>query len=321
MRNIRRFPVAILLLALFVAAAPLVYAQEENPLSNRDTKKLLKASDKSLKKARNALEQDNPGQAAEHAARYSETMARLNDALARGDVKEKDFFKVIERVDKATLKHEEVLLDLLASGRIPEQARSHIEDALAASRTGHDRATDALINHSQAELPSGVLDRRAAIATGKKNDALLRHAERAQKRGDNAALGRSVGQITANMETVNGAIQAGAIDQRDAISVLDRVSSNTRRQISKLEDLLGEVPEQARLSIERALQESVRGHQTSTQALRRSRAAAQQAGWGGTRGRPSGIGGGSSGGAGGQGGRPSGAGPPSGRPGGPPPRN
>lgn len=310
----------VVLTILLFASSTVATAQEDgDPLSNGDVKKLLKASGKSLKKAENALDQDNPGQAAEHAARYSETMATISDALARGNVREDDFLKVIERVDKATLKHEAKLTELL--DKVPEQARPAIERALENSRTGHDRATEALLNRSQAELNHGMLDRRSAEATGKKNDALLKHAERAQKRGDNATVDRTVGQVVANTNTLSDAIGAGAVDNRDAEAVFDRVDRNTRRQMGKLEDLLGKVPERARPNIERAIQESARGRQSATQALQRSRAANTQAGWLGGRGGNPGIGGRPSG-AGAGGGRPSGAGggPPSGRPGGKPPR-
>ena len=101
----------------------------------------------------------------------------------------------------------------------------------------------------------------------------MRQAERAQKRGDNATVGRSIDQLAANMGTINNAIEHGQVEQSDAISVFDRVNNNTSRHISKLEDLLGTVPEEAQAGIQRALDNSVRGRDMATQALQRSRAA------------------------------------------------
>jgi hypothetical protein len=123
-----------------------------------------------------------------------------------------------------------------------------------------------------------------------------------------------VEQYAANMDRIGSAIEEGQVDEFEATSVFDRVDRNTRRHSSKLEDLLGEVPESARPAIERALQESARGNQMATQALQRSRAASIQAG------RPAGVGGGpgnAGGRSSGAGGRPSGVGggPPNNRPG------
>ena len=163
-----------------------------------------------------------------------------------------------------------------------------------------------------------MLNNQSAKAAMRKNNALVKQAERAQKRGDNATVGRSVDQFTANMGTINNAIEHGQVEQSDAISVFDRVNNNTSRHISKLEDLLGTVPEEAQAGIQRALDNSVRGRDMATQALQRSRAAGIMAGRRDTTGAPAGIGGRPSGAGGG---RPSGVGggPPSGRPGGGPP--
>ena len=298
---------AAIILAL--GSAPALMAQVDDPLSEGDAKKLLKASSKSLKKAENALDQDNPGQAAEHAARYAETMATISEALARGDVRQNDLVDVVERVDNATSKHEAKLLELLET--TPEAAHEGLMKALEASRMGRERATAALLEHGQAELPNGVLDRRAAAAIGKQNNALLRQANRAQGRGDTTTVGLSVDQVAANLGVVNQAMSEGAIDERNAISVLDRVNRDTRRQAEKLEGLFEKVPEQAWPAIQRAIEQSARGQQESAAALQRSRAAGVQSGWPGAGGNP-GIGGRPSG-AGAGGGRPSGAGPPAGR--------
>ena len=165
-----------------------------------------------------------------------------------------------------------------------------------------------MLRRGAVDLDNGLLADASARSAMRKNDALVKQAQRAQKRGDNATVGRSVDQFTANMGTINNAIETGAVEQSDAISVFDRVNNNTSRHISKLEDLLGTVPEEAQAGIQRALDNSVRGRDMATQALQRSRAASIMTGRRGTTGAPTGIGGRPSGAGAGSGGRPSGVG-------------
>lgn len=299
------------MVALALAIAVTGVAQDSQPLSKKEAKKLLKQSKKDLKKADQASQRGEVQEAADRASRYAENMQRLNENFPTGNVDDFEALELAERVDKATLKHEATLLDVLE--RVPDHAKPAIERALEASRRGHDTATEAVLRRGQVDL-EGILTDRATRGAMKKNEALLRQAERAQQRGDNAAVSRNVEQYAANMDRIGRAIEQGQVDEFEAVSVFDRVDRNTRRHSSKLEGLLGEVPESARPAIERALQESARGNQMATQALQRSRAAGIQAG------RPAGVGGGPGNAGGlssGARGRPSGAGggPPSNRPG------
>jgi hypothetical protein len=307
-------------LALALGTAPAALAQNTQSLTKKEAKKLLKQSEKDLKKAKKASKNGDGDAAAEHAGSYADNMNRLNRGLSASHMSDHDMLDVAAKVDEATLRHEQVLTDLLAGDQLPEQARSHVEDALAASLRGHDTATEAVLNRGQVDLPNGMLTDASARSAMRKNNALVKQAERAQERGDNATVGRSVDQLAANMGTINNAIETGAVEQSDAISVFDRVNNNTSRHISKLEDLLGTVPEEAQAGIQRALDNSVRGRDMATQALQRSRAAGIMTGRRGATGAPAGIGGRPSGAGGG---RPSGVGggPPSGRPGGGGPPN
>jgi hypothetical protein len=311
---------ATVALALALGTAPAALAQNTQSLTKKEAKKLLKQSEKDLKKAKKAGNLGDSDAAAEHASSYADNMNRLNRGLSSSHMSDHDMLDVAAKVDEATLRHEQVLMDLLAGDKLPEQARSHVEDALAASLRGHDTATEAVLRRGEVELPGGMLNNQSAKAAMRKNNALVKQAERAQKRGDNATVGRSVDQFTANMGTINNALEHGQVEQSDAISVFDRVNNNTSRHISKLEDLLVTVPEEAQAGIQRALDNSVRGRDMATQALQRSRAANIMAGRRGATGAPAGIGGRPSG-TGSGGGRPSGVGggPPSGRPGGGPP--
>ncbi len=311
---------ATVALALALGTAPAALAQNTQSLTKKEAKKLLKQGEKDLKKAKKASKRGDSDAAAEHASNFAENMNLLNRGLSSSHMSDHDMLVVAAKVDEATLRHEQVLMDLLAGDQLPEQARSHVEDALAASLRGHDTATQAVLTRGQVDLDNGMLTNASARSAMRKNDALVKQAQRAQLRGDNATVGRSVDQFTANMGTINNAIEHGQVEQSDAISVFDRVNNNTSRHISKLEDLLLTVPEEAQAGIQRALDNSVRGRDMATQALQRSRAASIMTGRRGTTGAPTGIGGRPSG-AGAGGGRPSGVGggPPSGRPGGGPP--
>ncbi|MFQ5694689.1 MAG: hypothetical protein ACE5HB_01735 [Terriglobia bacterium] len=295
---------ATVALALSVGVAPGALAQEGPALTGKDAKKLAKKTDKDLKKARKANQraQEARRDVEKYVNRYTENLERMNRALAHGNLREEDALEVAARVDEATLKHEPILEGLLETA--PEQARPAVERALAASRTGHDTATEAIVNHGRVSLPDGRLDSRAAQAAMRKNDALLRHAERARKRGDNGTMRRSVDQYTANMSAVSRAIESGGVEESEALSVLDRVDRNTRRHISTLEGLLGEVPEQAQAGIQKALEASRKGNQAATAAISRTPAAGVQTGRAGSPRRPSGAGGSATAG----GGRPSGVG-------------
>lgn len=283
------FGAATLVLGLVLGAAPAISAQSSPPLSEKDAKKLLKKSNQSLNRARKAAERGDASAAAEQAGRYTQHLERLSASLVAGNLAQDDVLAVAARVDEATLKHIPVLEGLL--GTVPDQARPAIERALQVSRRGHDTATEAILRRGEVSLPEGMLTDRTARGAMERNEALLDHAERARKRGENATVRRSVDQYTANMDAIGRAIEQGAVDEAEAVSVLDRVDRNTRRHVSKLEELVGQVPEQARPAIERAIRVSQRGNQAAVEALARTPAAGIGAGRPGSAGPPSGIGG------------------------------
>ena len=331
MRTARFVAAATLALALAFGSAPGAQAQEK-PLREKDAKKLLKRSDNALKDARKETQRGRSQEARRHLEQYAHNLEQVNQALARGNVKEGDELDVAKRVDEATLKHLPVLEGLL--GTVPAEAVPALERALQVSLTGHDVASQAVLGNTPVNVP-GFLGLGAAGDAMDKNRALLDHAERSQKhlevleslrgrlpeqalpgletavtnaqRNNEAGFDRSMRQFGANLDEVTRAIEQGRVPDFQAGHVLDTVDYNTRRQIPVLERLLGQVPEQARPAIARALQASQRGNQAAAAAVGRTPA--------GGAGRPSAAG--PPAGAGRQGGTP--GGPPGGkRPGGPP---
>lgn len=296
----------VLGLALSLAFAAKALELGEEPLTEKQVKNMLKENKRLLERAKEAQRRGDTATVEQNVAQYTANARELNEALARGQVEEADTIDVVERVDKATLKHVSVLEGLLE--KVPEQARPGIERALEVSQRGHDAATQALTSHARVELGNEALTDRAAKAAVKKNEMLLEHAKNAQKRGDSEAVQQAVEQYTRNTEQLNQAIENGRVDAAEAVSVLERVDAATRKHQAVLEGLLGKVPEQARPGIERAMEKSRQGNIAATEALARTPAGARRTGRPAEVGRPGT-------------GRPDVGGPPAGgppRPGGPP---
>ncbi|MFB3154111.1 MAG: hypothetical protein ACE10I_06535, partial [Candidatus Acidiferrales bacterium] len=146
---------ATVALALALGTAPAALAQNTQSLTKKEAKKLLKQSEKDLKKAKKAGNRGDSDTAAEHASSYADNMNRLNRGLSSSHMSDHDMLDVAAKVDEATSRHEQVLMDLLASGKLPAQAQSHVQDALAASLRGHDTATQAVLTRGQVDLPNG----------------------------------------------------------------------------------------------------------------------------------------------------------------------
>ena len=136
----------ILALALAVAVPGALLGQEEGEetpsLTLNEFRQRLKENKKYLEEAK---KRGNAGDAAgmetalENYERGVEGLDRaLSTGRFEGNVYERE--KAFYRVQKATQKHGEVLGNLLESGKIPEQARPHVEHAMQVSQKGHETA-------------------------------------------------------------------------------------------------------------------------------------------------------------------------------------
>ncbi len=315
MRRTRWFVLA----TAVVFALAVALAAEELPLTEKAAQKAIKAQDKLLKAAEKAQQRGDTAGVERNVNDFAAQARTLQQRVESGQVNENDALDVAERVDQATLKHVAVLEGIFARFQCgtaeAHQGCRGIERALEVSRRGHDTATEAVLKHSEVNLGDESLNKRSTRRALERNEALLRHAERAQARGDNATVGRAAEQIAGNTEEINRAIENGQVDAGDAVSVLERVDAATSKHTAVLEGLLDRVPDQARPAIERAIEKSRHGNMAATEALARTRAGDVQAG------RPADAGArGSASGRGASGPPSSRPGPPSGRPGGRPPR-
>ena len=136
----------VLALAFAIATPGVLLAQGEGEdtgtLTLQGVKDRLKENQKHLNEAR---ERGKAGDAAgmetalQNYERGTEGVNRaLDQGRLAGDANDRE--QAYDRVEKATRKHSQVLTDLLASGKIPEQARPHVEHALQVSQKGRQTA-------------------------------------------------------------------------------------------------------------------------------------------------------------------------------------
>lgn len=133
-------------LAIVVATPVAMLAQGENEdtatLTLKDVKESLKENKKHLKEAKNRGKAGDAAGMETALGNFERGVEGLDRALDRGrfegDLYERE--EAFNRVENATRKHGEVLADLLESGKIPEQARAHVEHAMQVSQKGRETA-------------------------------------------------------------------------------------------------------------------------------------------------------------------------------------
>lgn len=136
----------VLALALIVAIPGVLLAQGEGEstgsLTLQNVKDRLKETRKHLEEAKKRGKAGDAAGMTTALENYDRGARGLDEALKagrfEGSVYERE--EAFERVEKATRKHGEVLGGLLESGKIPEQARPHVQHALEVSQKGRQTA-------------------------------------------------------------------------------------------------------------------------------------------------------------------------------------
>ena len=119
----------------------------------------------------------------------------------------------ISRIDEATARHVQILTDLLA--KVPQQAQSGIQRAIAAAQQGHDKAIAALQKH---------------------------------------APGGEEGMEGATSETEDDAAEsAGKPETTGLARARQAVAAAFDRSVSTLQKVIGEAPDQAKAALQAAL--------------------------------------------------------------------
>ncbi len=164
--------------------------------------------------------------------------------------------KLAELVSTATSQHISVLDEV--QERVPEQAREKIAAARERSIRGNQEALKALARENPekaAEVAMGVAESRAnkakqASDAGDEEEA----TEAAEEYEKYARFGEEISAI---------AQQVG----KDPSKVNELVAKATSLHITVLEDVLEKVPEQAKSSIQRAIEQSQMGRDSAVNAL------------------------------------------------------
>jgi hypothetical protein len=139
---------AVLVLALaFAFAAPGVLSaqgegEDTGSLTLQSVKDRLQESRKHLDEAKKRGKAGDAAGMETALQNYERGMQGLDRALSRGQIAGSVYEReeALSRVEAATRKHGEVLAGLLESGKIPEQARSHVEHAMQVSQKGRQTA-------------------------------------------------------------------------------------------------------------------------------------------------------------------------------------
>ena len=156
-----RVQLALSLAALVLLPAA-VFAQQQNQdqptVTLQDVKDRLKQNEKFIKDAQSRGKAGDAAGTQVALDNYSRNMQGLDQALSRtgqfqGD--ESARVEALERVEKATRKHGEVLSNLLT--KVPDQAKPAIEHAMQVSQHGRDTA---LGNLDQARSQRDAADAR-----------------------------------------------------------------------------------------------------------------------------------------------------------------
>lgn len=123
--------------------------------------RFLNLSEKRLAEADALVAKGKPEVAEKAVGRYQE---QLNSALLKAEkakAKGLDTDEVLAKVAEATLKHQAVLADVYE--KVPEQAKSAIEQAMQAGIRGHEEALKAVSGEKQEEVMQNVEQKRQEV--------------------------------------------------------------------------------------------------------------------------------------------------------------
>jgi hypothetical protein len=145
--------VAVLVVASLTVLPAL--AQDEAALTAKQAKKELKEAHKQLKETERAQKRGDDAAMQRHLNQYRERMQRVNQSVVNDNIDPAEAHTVLERVDAATRKHQEVLARV--HERCQERGKSceGLERAMEASQRGNQAATEALARTPAAERRAG----------------------------------------------------------------------------------------------------------------------------------------------------------------------
>lgn len=185
---------------------------------------------------------------------------QLNRALSRAEsarAKGQSIEEVSERVAEATGKHLEVLEGILE--KVPEAAKEAIAKAREVSITGQENALRALAR----ENPE-----RATEINLKAAEARLNRAKTKTEEGDTEGMKEAVEEFENRQKFGEEISEIAKGLGKDTTAIEQLVGRATSIHLEILAEVYEKVPEQAKETIEKAMEVSAQGHQGAVESLK-----------------------------------------------------
>lgn len=207
--------------------------------------------------AQAVVDKGKPEAAEKALQRYED---QLNRALSRAEsarVKGQSVEGISEKVAEVTGKHLEVLEGVLE--KVPEAAKTAIEKAKEVSMTGQKNALRALARENPekaTEINLKAAEARLNRAKVKTEEGDTEETEKAIKEFENQhEFGEEISQIAQGLG-------------KDITTVEQLVGKATSIHLEILAEVYEKVPEQAKETIEKAMEVSAQGHQSAVESLK-----------------------------------------------------
>ncbi len=224
--------------------------------SEKESELYLKFAERRLSESLEILEEDEE-KAKELLEEYEESLERGNEISRIAQQAGKNITKVTELVAIATTIHEDVLKGVLE--KVPEQAKLPIQRAINSSKRGNEEALNALEKtqpEKAAEINFRIAEKRLNQAREKAekgevddvDELIEEYEERMNKSSEVAEKARGLGNNTTKVEQV--------------------IAEATSTHLEILSEVHEKVPEQAKESIEKAMDVSANGREKAVEALK-----------------------------------------------------
>lgn len=216
----------------------------------------LKFAERRLLESLEVIEEDVE-KAAELLEEYEENLEKGNEISRIAQSVGKNITKVSELVAIATSMHLDALEAALE--RVPEQAKASIQRAISSSKIGNEEALDTL----EKDQPEKAAEIHLIIA-GKK---LVRAQEKAEK-GEVDDVDKFIEEYEERMSEASRTAEIARGLGDNATDVKQIIAEATSAHLEVLAEIYGQVPEQTKKSIERAIGSLVSEEERAIEALR-----------------------------------------------------
>ncbi|HID19451.1 MAG TPA: hypothetical protein EYP28_00700 [Methanophagales archaeon] len=191
---------------------------------------------------------------------YMEELNGTYMCMQRQSQKGQPVMDLAEYMCNATDEQAEILADLI--DEVPEKEKPYMERAINASSRGHIRALEAI----KEEKP-----KRAAQLSAEFAEKRMIRAMEMFEVGRHEQAQRMLRRYNESMEEAEKAMKVAEKRGLNVTEIAEHVGNMTYKHIEILEDLSDKVPEHAKPHIERAINVSIQGHETSVNRTQRGK--------------------------------------------------